>query len=78
MRRGHVAGDDSVGESAANEDDFGVVVDGLRPLSLRHFKEDVNEIKRGNECGLLLDGFEEFEPGDFVEAYRMDFVKRKL
>ena len=37
--------------------------------SLRHFKEDVREIQAGNECGIRLDNFEEFEVGDRLELF---------
>src|SRR5947199_2740517 len=35
-----------------------------RISSLKHFKEDVREMPAGQECGIGLEGFEAFQPGD--------------
>jgi translation initiation factor IF-2 len=40
--------------------------------SLKHYKEDVREMREGEECGIGLQGFEEFEPGDVMECYRLE------
>ena len=40
--------------------------------SLKHFKEDVREMSAGQECGVGLEGFEAFQPGDVVETYRLE------
>ncbi|GBG27487.1 Translation initiation factor IF-2 [Hondaea fermentalgiana] len=37
--------------------------------SLRHFKDDVGKVKQGQECGITLSAFQEFEEGDIIEAY---------
>jgi len=37
--------------------------------SLRHEKEDVNEIREGFECGIALKGFEAFKKGDRLVAF---------
>jgi len=46
--------------------------------SLKHFKDDVREIKAGNECGLSFDKFQDFRVGDVVEAYEILKEKRTL
>lgn len=46
--------------------------------SLRHFKEDVREIQAGNECGIRLDNFEEFEVGDRLELFNVIEVAPEL
>jgi translation initiation factor IF-2 len=43
-----------------------------RISSLKHFKEDVREMSEGQECGVGLEGFEAFEPGDAMETYRLE------
>ena len=43
-----------------------------RITSLKHFKEDVREMTAGQECGIGLDGFETFEPGDTMETFRLE------
>lgn len=46
--------------------------------SLRHFKDDVREIKEGMECGLHIANFDDVKPGDVVEAFEMQKVARTL
>ncbi len=43
-----------------------------RISSLKHFKEDVREMIAGQECGIGLEGFETFEPGDTMESFRLE------
>jgi translation initiation factor IF-2 len=43
--------------------------------SLKHLKDDVREVKQGFECGISLDGFNEFKPGDVVEFYTKQQVE---
>src|SRR6267378_6631862 len=43
-----------------------------RISSLKHFKEDVREMPAGQECGIGLEGFEAFQPGDTMETYRLE------
>jgi translation initiation factor IF-2 len=43
--------------------------------SLRRGKDDVREVLTGFECGILLDGFNEFEVGDILEAFSQERVK---
>ena len=38
--------------------------------SLRHFKEEVNEMAAGFECGVGLAGYSDFQEGDVLETYR--------
>ncbi|HEV3405343.1 MAG TPA: translation initiation factor IF-2 [Candidatus Dormibacteraeota bacterium] len=40
--------------------------------SLKHFKEDAREILAGQECGIGLEGWEDFQPGDAMETYRLE------
>jgi translation initiation factor IF-2 len=46
--------------------------------SLRHFKEDVREIKAGFECGIKIAGFDDIKLGDVLEFYEVVEVARKL
>ncbi len=45
--------------------------------SLRIGKDDVKEVKKGFDCGLVIADWDEFEEGDIVEAYTMVEVERK-
>jgi translation initiation factor IF-2 len=40
--------------------------------SLKHFKEDVREIAAGQECGIGLEGWEDFQAGDYMETFRRE------
>ena len=40
--------------------------------SLRHFKEEVNEMTANFECGVGLAGYNDFEEGDVLETYRRE------
>ncbi len=42
--------------------------------SLRRFKDNVNEVTAGHECGIAIKAFADFEVGDILEFYRMDKV----
>lgn len=46
--------------------------------SLKHFKEDVREVKSPNECGLSFEKFQDFRVGDVVEAYEILKEKKTL
>jgi translation initiation factor IF-2 len=55
-----------------------VLVDGAKVNSLKRFKDDVKEVLAGYECGIGLDKFNAFEPGDLIEAYVQEKVKVAL
>ena len=55
-----------------------VLVEGARIASLKRFKEDVREVQAGYECGLGLDRFSDFQPGDVIEVYVQEKVKAEL
>ncbi|MEO7520966.1 MAG: translation initiation factor IF-2, partial [Gemmatimonas sp.] len=46
--------------------------------SLRRFKEDVNEVKEGYECGIGIENFNDVKVGDVFECYRTEEVARTL
>ncbi len=46
--------------------------------SLKRFKDDVKEVQEGYECGIGVEGFSEFEPGDILEIFEVKEVKRTL
>ena len=45
---------------------------GIAASSLRKVKEDVKEVRNGEECGLGLSGFQDFEEGDVIECYSVE------
>src|SRR5205823_13285367 len=46
--------------------------------SLRRFQDEVNEVRAGMECGIRIDGFDDFQPGDLIECYTVEKVAAKL
>ncbi len=56
----------------------GVVVYDGELASLKRFKDDVKEVATGYECGLNLNNFNDIKVGDYIEAYEIVEVKRKL
>ena len=44
--------------------------------SLKRFKDDVKEVAKGFECGLVFDGFNDVKEDDVIEAYIMVEVPR--
>jgi len=42
--------------------------------SLRRFKDDVSEVKAGQECGITLENYADLKQGDVVEAFRTERV----
>ncbi|MBI3896165.1 MAG: translation initiation factor IF-2 [Acidobacteria bacterium] len=46
-----------------------VVVHEGRVASLRRFKDDVQEVKSGLECGIVLENFSDIKVGDVIEAF---------
>lgn len=47
-------------------------------LSLRRFQDEVNEVRSGMECGIRLDGFNEFQIGDTIECYSVEKLAPEL
>jgi len=45
--------------------------------SLKRFKEDVTEVSTGLECGIGIEGFIDFQPGDIIGFYRKERVEGK-
>jgi len=46
--------------------------------SLRRFKDDVNEVRSGTECGIGVKDYNEVRPGDQIEVFDVKEVARKL
>lgn len=46
--------------------------------SLKHFQNDVAEVKAGSECGLTLDSYQDIHEGDVVECYTVQQIAKKL
>lgn len=46
--------------------------------SLRRFKDDVQEVKNGNECGICVKNYQDVRVGDQIEVFENVEVKRSL
>ncbi|KAG0350602.1 hypothetical protein BG005_009853 [Podila minutissima] len=46
--------------------------------ALKRIKEDIQEAKKGTECGMEFDGFQEFKEGDVIQSVKKVEVLRKL
>lgn len=46
--------------------------------TMKHLKDDVQEVKKGRECGLSFDGWSDFRPGDIVQNYDEHAIPRYL
>jgi translation initiation factor IF-2 len=46
--------------------------------SLKRFKDDVNEVKNGMECGIGIAGYNDLKPGDVIEFFVTEKVKETL
>ncbi|RMB02837.1 translation initiation factor IF-2 [Eilatimonas milleporae] len=55
-----------------------VIVYNGQIANLRRFKDDVNEVKSGQECGMAFENFTDFKAGDVVEVYELHEVERTL
>ena len=45
---------------------------------LKRFKDDVNEVRSGYECGISIKNFNDLKIGDNIEGFEVKEVKRKL
>jgi translation initiation factor IF-2 len=55
-----------------------VLKDDLKIDSLKHFKDDVREVKTGFECGIKLAGYDDIKVDDVFEIYEIIEVARTL
>ena len=46
--------------------------------SLKHYAEEVTEMKAGTECGIGIEGYNDVKENDVIEAYIIEEISRKL
>ena len=49
----------------------GVVIYDGKIGSLQREKDSVKEVKKGYECGITIENFNDIKPGDIIESYEM-------
>lgn len=45
---------------------------------LKRFKDDVKEVEKGYECGILIEGFKGVQEGDLIECIKKETVTRRI
>ena len=56
-----------------------VVVQEMGTLqTLKRFKDEVNEVTAGQECGIAFQGFQDLKEGDLIECFTVETVQRSL
>ncbi len=56
----------------------GIVIWDGKIATLRHLKDEARELKAGMDCGISLEGYQDFEEGDILEVYDVIEEKRTL
>lgn len=46
--------------------------------SLKRVKDDVREVQKGMECGIILSGFSALQENDIIEAYEITYISQEL
>jgi translation initiation factor IF-2 len=46
--------------------------------TLKRFKDEVNEVVSGQECGMSFGTFQDIKQGDVIECFNVDVVQRSL
>ena len=46
--------------------------------SLKRMKEDIKEVQKGFECGILLEGQSDIKEGDILQAYEITYLEQDL
>ena len=49
-----------------------------RISGLKRFKDDVKEVEKGYECGVLIDGFRQTKAGDLIECFHKKTIVRRI
>jgi len=56
----------------------GEVLASSKVVTLKRFKDDVNEVRTGYECGIRLDGINSYEEGDTIECIEIEKQRASL
>jgi translation initiation factor IF-2 len=55
-----------------------VIISATKIASLRRFKDDVDEVRTGLECGVVLEDTNDIKPGDQLEVFSVEERERTL
>jgi translation initiation factor IF-2 len=46
--------------------------------TLKRFQNDAAEVRESQECGIRLDNFSDYQPGDVIELYEVEKISQQL
>ncbi len=55
-----------------------VVINDSKIASLRRYKDEVKEVKAGQDCGIIIENFNDIKIGDILETYTIEEIKPVL
>jgi translation initiation factor IF-2 len=55
-----------------------VVIHEGKLATLRRFKDDVQEVRDGNECGMSFENYQDIQVGDVIECFEVEEVARTI
>jgi len=55
-----------------------VVIHEGKLSTLKRFKDEVKEVQSGQECGMAFENYQDMRPGDVIECFEVEVVKRSL
>jgi translation initiation factor IF-2 len=55
-----------------------VIHEGGKLQTLKRFKDDVNEVQSGQECGMSFENYQDLKAGDLIECFNVEVVQRSL
>ena len=55
-----------------------VIHEGGKLQTLKRFKDDVNEVQSGQECGMSFENYQDIKVGDLIECFNVEVVQRSL
>jgi translation initiation factor IF-2 len=55
-----------------------VVIHEGKLATLKHFKDDVAEVRDGSECGMSFENYQDIQVGDVIECYEVEEVARYI
>lgn len=54
------------------------IANGIKASSLKVLKENAKEVKKGGDCGIILEDYDELQKGDIVVSYEVKEVPKKF
>ncbi len=68
-------------DGAVHSDDYAKIIRDSEVIyegkisSLKRFKDDVKEVTKGNDCGIMIEGFNDYKEYDVIETYKKEEKK---